>query len=248
MSDTGRLWQSTPEKCLNGLLDKGTIFLTTRMVKGTKWQVLESWTTPSLVLWLSLVLPYFQQSSFSSKLYTKAIIAHAPCSFSLVSVFSTSSLGSDETCQGIHQICSLSQSKMSQSFSPLSNPFEHKICSSKTAKWMNFLNATSRLPFCRLECFSITVGQTLNYWMNFTWNSFSNELKDSLLNVMHSSTWKPLYHMGITHVPIPFFLHDVHLTTLEFHFLSARTHACQCWQGSFNWHRFRFIRIGIVIV
>jgi hypothetical protein len=44
---------------------------------------------------------------------------------------------------------------------------------------------------------------------------FSSELEDALSNIIHSSTLKTLSLTGITEVPITFFLHIVHLSTLE---------------------------------
>ena len=70
-----------------------------------------------------------------------------------------------------------------------------------------------------LECFSIDVRR--NYWdpNPWGWNSFSSDLKDALSNIIHSSTLKTLSLDGITKVQITFFLHIVHLTTLELRFL-----------------------------
>ena len=44
---------------------------------------------------------------------------------------------------------------------------------------------------------------------------FNGELKDALLNIIHSSTLKTHSLTGITEVPITFFFQIVHLTTLE---------------------------------
>ena len=131
-------------------------------------------------------------------------------------LFSRISLGSDETCQGIHQF--LVQNPVIQPF-VRSISLEH-MSMPKTAKWMNGISllAILRLPLCRLECFSIAVCR--DFWTNWNWNSFSHELKDALSNIIHSSTLKTLYIMGITELPITFFLHIVHLTTLELHSLT----------------------------
>ena len=53
----------------------------------------------------------------------------------------------------------------------------------------------------------------VNIWTPY-WNIFSSELKDVLSNIVHLSTLKTLRLIGVK-VPITFFLHIVHLTTLE---------------------------------
>ena len=84
------------------------------------------------------------------------------------------------------------------------------------------LLAILRLPFCCLECFSIDSDlrpgyQNPNPW---NWNSFSNELKDALSNIVNSSNLKTLSLMGISKLPFTFFLHIVHLTTLNMYSLA----------------------------
>ena len=68
------------------------------------------------------------------------------------------------------------------------------------------LIAILRLPFCSLESFSIHPGP-------MKWNDFSNELKDTILTIIHSSTIKTLC---VEHalVPIVLFL-GLNLTKLE---------------------------------
>jgi hypothetical protein len=138
-------------------------------------------------------------------------------------LFSRITLRSDETCRGIHQF--LIQNPLIQSYVRAISlnmitirirrawPVHYKI-----SEWMNgaSLLAILRLPFCRLESFSIR-----DDWdWNWNWNHFSSELKDVLSNIIHTSTLKTLSLKGITKVPIVFFLHIVHLRTLELDSLS----------------------------
>ena len=87
--------------------------------------------------------------------------------------------------------------------------FSHRV-KSESSDWMNgtSLLAILRLMFRCLECFSM-----VNIWTPY-WNIFSSELKDVLSNIVHLSTLKTLRLIGVK-VPITFFLHIVHLTTLE---------------------------------
>jgi hypothetical protein len=135
-------------------------------------------------------------------------------------LFSRISLTSDQTCQGIHQF--LVQNPVIQSFVrtiTLTGGSGSRAC-----KWMNgtSLLAILRLPFCRLECFSINVRRERLLWPGIHWNwySFNSELQEALSNIIHSSSLKTLSLTGITEVPISFFLRIVHLTTLELHSLS----------------------------
>jgi len=73
------------------------------------------------------------------------------------------------------------------------------------------LLAILRLPFCHLEFFEIFIRRESEW----NWNNFSNELKDALSNIIHSSTLRTLYLVGIRKVPITLFLDIVHLTTLD---------------------------------
>ena len=75
-----------------------------------------------------------------------------------------------------------------------------------------------RLPFCCLECFSIVLG--LDYWIRkyWDWNCFISGMKDAILSIVQSSTFKTLSLKGIM-VPTTFFLSIVHPTTLELHSL-----------------------------
>jgi hypothetical protein len=127
-------------------------------------------------------------------------------------LFSTISIGSDKTCQGIHQF--LVQNPFIQSFvKTITLMPVHRL---KYPEWMNgaSLPAILRLPFCRLECFSIIFFRDWNL-ESWSWNSFSSEMKDALSNIIHSSTLKTLFLRGITDLPITFFFHIVHLKTLE---------------------------------
>ena len=138
-------------------------------------------------------------------------------------LFSRISLTSDQTCQGILQV--LVQNPVIQSFVKTITLTENKsisIWGSRTdLTWMNgsSLLAILRLPFRCLECFSITVCRDKWDWI-WDWNAFSSELKDALSNIVHSSTLKTLSLNGIARVPNTFWLHIVHLTTLELDSLS----------------------------
>jgi hypothetical protein len=121
-------------------------------------------------------------------------------------LFSTITLNCDQICQGIHQFLvqnPVIQSSVRAISLETSRPYYTR------SEWMNgtSLLAILQLPFCRLERFTIRI--------NCDWSSFSSELKDALLNIIHSSTLKTLSLTDITNVPITVFLHIVHLTTLE---------------------------------
>ena len=129
-------------------------------------------------------------------------------------LFSKITIKNDETCQGIHQFL-IQNPVIQSSVGTITLTVEYY----KDREWMNGISlpAILRLPFCHLECFSIT-----DYWHRKPWNwdSFSSELKDALSNIIHSSSLKTLSLRGITKFPITFFLHIVHLTTLELFYLS----------------------------
>ena len=131
-------------------------------------------------------------------------------------LFSRITLGSDQIIQGIHSF--LVQNPVIQFFVK-SITLTEDIWINGTTESLDWLwiNGTSllailRLPFCRLECFSICV----YYW---NWNSFSSELKDALSNIIHSSTLKTLSLKGITKVPNSLFQH-ITVTTLKLHHIS----------------------------
>jgi hypothetical protein len=135
-------------------------------------------------------------------------------------LFSRITLSNDQTCQGIHQL--LVQNPVIQSFVRTVT-----LTESLGTEWMNdtSLPAILRLPFCCLERFSISVFSDhldRNYWgrNRWNWDNFSSELKDALSNIIHTSNLKILSLEGITNVPITFFLHIVHLKTLELHSIS----------------------------
>jgi len=92
--------------------------------------------------------------------------------------------------------------------------FEFRVPGSVTDKWVNgtSLLAILRLPFCCLERFSIIA--PYEFGLKWSWNSFSSEVKDALLNIIHLSTLKTFSLEGVSKVPITFF-HIVHLTTLK---------------------------------
>jgi hypothetical protein len=88
--------------------------------------------------------------------------------------------------------------------------------------WVNgtSLLAILRLPFCCLECFTITLDRSDWAPFNWDWYAFSSEVKDALSNIIHSSTLKTLTINGMTNVPITYLLPIFHLTTLELHSMS----------------------------
>ena len=119
----------------------------------------------------------------------------------------------DQTCQRFHQI--LVQNPFIKAF--VKSIFIEYKWDDNTAAQYSSLLAVLQLPFCNLECFSID--GMYHPSLDWTWNSFSSELKDAILNIIHSSTLKTLSLTGITEVPITFFFHIVHLTTLELDFI-----------------------------
>ena len=130
-------------------------------------------------------------------------------------LFSRIILMDDQRFQGIYQL--LVQNPVIKSFVRTLT-----LSTAGTApvnlEWVNgtSLLAILRLPFCCLENVSINVcrGSGAN------WSCFSNELKDALLNIIHSSTLKTLFLQGVSEVPITLFFHIVHLTTLKLDFIS----------------------------
>jgi hypothetical protein len=125
-------------------------------------------------------------------------------------LFSSISLRSYRTCQGIYQV--LVQNPVIRSFVRTIS-IEHIIWD-HVPNWMNYRLCTIlQLPFCNLEHFSITM-----YQPDWSWNHFSSELRDAFLNIIYSSTdstLKTLSLTGITKLPIIFFSHIAHLKTLE---------------------------------
>ena len=135
-------------------------------------------------------------------------------------LFSRITLKSDQTSRAIHQF--LVQNPIIQSFVrsiTLSDNDGESFGAydPKFPEWMNgkSLLAILRLPFCCLECFTILIRRNTSIRISWDWNSFSTELKDALSNIIHSSTLKTLTLTGIPKMPITFFLHIAHLTTLE---------------------------------
>ena len=138
-------------------------------------------------------------------------------------LFSSITIGSDESCQGIHQL--LVQNPVIQSFvRAITVTRTRSERSDRFPQWMNgtSLPAILRLPFSFLECFSIFLDLLYSDPKPWNWNSFSGELKDALSNIIHSPNLKTLSLQGITKVPITFFLQIVHLTTLELHSVSVK--------------------------
>ena len=154
-------------------------------------------------------------------------------------LFSRITIGSDKTCQGIHQF--LIQNPVIQTFVraltltestfiQIGNHIWPKI---SECQWINHhtsLLAILRLPFCCLECFSIILREHKLDWYSYydflDWNDFSIEMKDALSNIIRSSTLKTLCLNGITNVPTTFLLHIAHLNTLELHSLTPN-HFCE---------------------
>ena len=143
-------------------------------------------------------------------------------------LFSRISFRSDQTCrwQGILQV--LVQNPDIRSFVRAISLTEHEstpIWSSSEctdSEWMNnsSLVAILRLPFRYLECFSIDVNRDDWNWFSWNWNAFSNEMKDALSNIIHSSTLKTFSLNGVAKVPNTFWPHIVRTTTLELDSLS----------------------------
>jgi hypothetical protein len=131
-------------------------------------------------------------------------------------LFSRITLRSDKTCHGIHQF--LVQNPVIQSFVRTITLEQMSLSDPKISEWMNgtSLLAILRLPFGCLESFSVTVHLLSN---ECDWNYFSSELKDSLSNIIHSSTLKTLSLTGISKLPTTLFLRIVHLSTLELHYI-----------------------------
>ena len=122
-------------------------------------------------------------------------------------LFSKLYLRSDDACQMLHQFL-------------VENPVIQCFVKGITIgqNWNNSkllnLNQTSligilRLPFCRLESFSLTG----RMWYPSIWNDFSSELKDALSTIIRSSTLKTLRLCLIRNVPTMFF-EGIHLTDL----------------------------------
>ena len=128
-------------------------------------------------------------------------------------LFSKISIGSDQSCQRIHQILVQNPAIQSSVRTITLNVKSKVACwDFNPSQWMNNsteLLAILRLQFCCLECFSIVSRE------NWNWNKFSSEMKDALSNIMHSSTLKSLSITRITELPITFFLYNVHLPALE---------------------------------
>ena len=117
-------------------------------------------------------------------------------------LFSRVTLGSDRTCQRIHQF--LVQNPVIQFFI-----ITGKGTGSTNPEWTN---GASLLSFRCLEDFLIIVRRDVWNYRNWNWNLFNSELKDALSNIIHSYTLKTLSLADITEVPITFFLHIVYLS------------------------------------
>ena len=128
-------------------------------------------------------------------------------------LFSRITLEGDQSCQGIHQL--LIENTFVQSFVRTITLGSHRR--SEYFEWVNgkSLLAILRLPFCCLEHFSIIMCRDYSLRAKRNWNSFSSQLKDALSNIIHSSTLKTLSLDSIIKVPITFFQHIDHITTLE---------------------------------
>ena len=139
-------------------------------------------------------------------------------------LFSKITLRNSQTCQGIHQL--LVQNPVIQSFVRTIIILTEDIDSSgsENPEWMNgtSLLAILRLPFSFIECLSINL--RLDYWdpNPWNWNNFRSDLKDALSNIIHSPNLKTLSLKGLSKLPITFFLHIDHLTTLKLLSLSSK--------------------------
>ena len=138
-------------------------------------------------------------------------------------LFSRITLKSDETCQRIHQF--LLQNPVIQSFVRKITLLEYfdnpDFDENPDYEWLNStsLLAVLRLPFS-LEHFSIKLNLNVFNLRRWDWHRFGRELKDALLNIIHSSNLKILYLEGVTNLPITFFPHIVHLKKLKLELLS----------------------------
>ena len=136
-------------------------------------------------------------------------------------LFSKISIGSEQSCQRIHQV--LVQNPAIQSFvRTIALNEAHMVASFGSLNWMNgtSLLAILRLRFCFLECFSIITCRDEWVWHPWNWNRFSCEVKEALSNIIHTPTLKTLSLTGVLNVPTTFFCRIVHLTTLELDSLS----------------------------
>ena len=97
-------------------------------------------------------------------------------------LFSRVTLGSDRTCQRIHQF--LVQNPVIQFFI-----ITGKGAGSTNPEWTN---GASLLSFRCLEDFLIIVRRDVWNYRNWNWNLFNSELKDALSNIIHSYTLKTL--------------------------------------------------------
>ena len=134
-------------------------------------------------------------------------------------LFSKLSLNGHGVCQGLHQF--LVENPVLQSFV---RSITIKQGSGYDVQVYDLLNCTSliavlRLPFCRLENFSINNFNRRGFTpLPVNWNNFSSELKDTLSTIIHSSTLKTLY-LNKVNVPIMLF-RGINLTQLKLHNLS----------------------------
>jgi hypothetical protein len=111
-------------------------------------------------------------------------------------LFSKISLSGDQASQRLHQFLVKN---------PVLQSFVKSIAIISWGSTASELNSTSllailRLPFCRLDSFSI------DSWYHLNWNNFSSELKDAISNIIHSSTLKTLCLRKVVGVPITLFL------------------------------------------
>ena len=136
-------------------------------------------------------------------------------------LFSEISLRNDQACQRLHQF--LVENPVVQSFVrsiTISRDWHYNPSESH-------LNGTSliailRLPFCRLENFSINIWRRRDL---LNWNDFSSELKEALSAIIHSPTLKVL-NLHRANVPIMLF-QGIHLTKLKLISLSPNDFDCE---------------------
>ena len=114
----------------------------------------------------------------------------------------------DKACQRLHQF--LVQNPVTQSFVRSIVVTRYSSQHSKFLKWNSPLPAILRLPFSRLESFSLISPREF-----LDWNGFSSELKDVLSNIIHSPILKPLHLEKVISMPLTLFLGISHLTHLQ---------------------------------
>ena len=131
-------------------------------------------------------------------------------------LFSSITLGNDETCQRIHRF--LVQNPVIQAFVRAITLTDHySYYTFSFPRWMNGISllALLQLPFGCLQSFSIDLRSDGYLSYPRKWDNFNSELQDALSHIIHSSNLKTLSLKGIRQLPITIFPHIVQLRTLE---------------------------------